>query len=144
MLSVKNFKHVLKMYPVLQLFLFKMLVDRAQTLTLRSGNITSGMNGELAEISTVDLFQLINSSQKTGTIDLVLEEGRAMVFFKEGEIVHARFLNLRDNDAVFALLGVKSGHFTYTKGIPHDLDELPPIGGFMGLMMEGLQRIDEH
>lgn len=144
MLSVKNFKHVLKMYPVLQLFLFKMLVDRAQTLTLRSGNITSGMNGELAEISTVDLFQLINSSQKTGTIDLALEQGRAMVFFKEGEIVHARFLNHRNTDAVFALLAVKSGHFTYTKGIPKELDALPPIGGFMGLMMEGLQRIDEH
>ena len=49
MLSSKNFKHVLKKYPVLQLFLFKMLVSRAQILTLRSGNITSGMTGELAE-----------------------------------------------------------------------------------------------
>jgi len=28
-------------------------VMRAQTMTLRSGNITSGMSGELAEISTV-------------------------------------------------------------------------------------------
>jgi CRP-like cAMP-binding protein len=144
MLSMKNFKHVLKKYPILQLFLFKMLVARAQALALRSGNITSGMNGELVEISAVDLFQLINSAQKTGTIDLTLEQGKAMVYFKEGEIVQARFLNLRDQDAVFGLLGKKNGHFTYTKGIPPELDNLPPIGGFMGMMMEGLQRIDEH
>ena len=142
-LSVKNFKHVLKKYPVLQIFLFKLLVVRAQTMTLRSGNITSGMSGELAEISIVDLLQLINSSQKTGRLDLALELGRAMVFFKEGEIIHARLLDLRNKDAVYALVKVKSGHFAYTKGIPGELDKLPSIGGFMGLLMEGLQQIDE-
>lgn len=144
MLSIKNFKHVLKKYPVLQLFLFKMLVDRAQTLALRSGNISSGMSGELSEISTIDLFQLINSAQKTGTIDLALELGRGMVFFKDGEIIHARFLKHRNSDALFALLHEKRGHFSYTKGIPKELANLPPIGGFIGLMMEGLQRIDEN
>lgn len=143
-LSTKNFKHVLKKYPILQIFLFKLLVKRAQTMTLRSGKITSGMTGELSEISTVDLFQLINSSQKTGRFDLILEEGKAMVFFKEGEIVHARFLNLRNQEAIFALVGVKTGHFIYTKGIPKELDKAPPIGGFIGIIMEGLQRIDEH
>ncbi len=144
MLSIKNFKHVLKKHPVLQLFLLKMLVDRAQTMTLRSGNIASGMTGELAEIPAIDLFQLINSSQKTGSIHLLLGQGKAMVFFKEGEIIYARFLNLQNQDAVYALLGVKSGHFSYTRGIPSKLDKLPPIGGFMGIIMEGLQRLDEH
>ncbi len=143
-LSVKNFKHVLKKYPILQLFLFKLLVVRAQTMTLRSGNITSGMSGELAEISIVDLLQLINSSQKTGRLDLALEQGKAMVFFKEGEIIHARLLDLRNKDVVYALVKVKSGHFAYTKGIPKELDKLPSIGGFMGILMEGLQRIDEN
>ncbi|OGR17827.1 MAG: Crp/Fnr family transcriptional regulator [Desulfobacterales bacterium GWB2_56_26] len=143
-LSTKNFKHVLKKYPILQIFLFKLLVKRAQTMSLRSGKISSGMTGELSEISTVDLFQLINSSQKTGRFDLILEQGKAMVFFKEGEIVHARFLELRNKEAIFALVGVKNGHFIYTKGIPKELDKAPPIGGFMGIIMEGLQRIDEH
>jgi CRP-like cAMP-binding protein len=143
-LSSKNFKHVLKKYPILQIFLFKLLVKRAQTMSLRSGKITSGMTGELSEISTVDLFQLINSSQKTGRFDLILEQGKAMVFFKEGEIIHARFLDLRNQEAVFALVGVKSGHFIYTKGIPKELESLPPIGGFIGIIMEGLQRIDEQ
>ncbi len=95
MLSIKNFKHALKKHPVLQLFLLRMLVDRAQTATLRSGNITSGMTGELAEIPTVDLFQLINSSQKSGSIDLIMDMGKATVCFRDGEIIHAHFLKLK-------------------------------------------------
>lgn len=144
MLSVKNFRDALKKYPILQMFLLRMLVDRAQKMALRSGNISSGMTGELAEINAVDLFQLINSSQKTGIIELTLQQGKAIVFFKEGEIIYARFLKLRQKDAVYALLGAKRGRFSYTRGIPDEAEKLPSIGGFMGLMMEGVQRIDEH
>jgi CRP-like cAMP-binding protein len=143
LLSVKNFKEILKKYPVLQMFLFKLLVDRAQTMSLKSGNIASGMTGELSEIAPVDLFQLINVSRKTGTIDLTLDKGRGMVFFREGEIVYAGYLKFRKKEAVYALLGMTSGHFSYTKGIPDILNNAAPIGGFMGMMMEGVQSIDE-
>ena len=142
-LSVKNFKEILKKYPVLQMFLFKLLVDRAQAMTLKSGKIASGMTGELSEIAPVDLFQLINAAQKTGTIDIAFEKGRGMVFFREGEIVYAGYRKLRQKEAIFALLGMTSGHFSYTKGIPDVLNNAPPIGGFMGMMMEGVQNIDE-
>ncbi|MEN8190178.1 MAG: DUF4388 domain-containing protein [Thermodesulfobacteriota bacterium] len=144
LLSMKNFKHVLRKYPLLQLFLLRMLVDRAQKMTLKSGNIASGMTGELEEVAPVDLFQLINSSQKSGTIELNLDTGKAMVFFVDGEIVHARYLDHRDNEAVFALLSVKKGHFSFAKGLPNEVKSRDPIGGFMGMMMEGLQRIDEE
>lgn len=144
MLSEKNFKHVIVKHPMLQLFLFRMLVERAQTKNLRSGNIASGMTGDLAEIPAVDLFQLINSSQKTGTIELFLDHGRALVFFNEGDIVHVRYTKLRNKDALFALLSLKRGRFSYTKGIPEPVAKLPPIGDFMGLLMEGLQQIDER
>lgn len=143
MLSVKNFRDVLRRYQILQLFLLKLLVDRAQTIALRSGNITSGMTGELAEIHAIDLFQLINSARKTGVIHLSLKEGKAGVFFNEGEIVYARFQKHRQKEAVYALLGAKEGHFSYTRGVPKELENSPPIGGFMALLMEGMQRIDE-
>ena len=142
-LSVKNFKEILKKHPVLQMFLFKLLVERAQAMTLKSGNIASGMTGELSEIPSVDLFQLINAARKTGTIDITLKKGRGMVFFKEGEIVYAGYRKFRKKEAVYALLGMTEGHFSYTKGIPDVLNNAPPIGGFMGMMMEGVQSLDE-
>jgi len=144
LLSVKNFKFVLKKNPVLQLFLLKMLVDRAQAMALRSGNITSGMSGELDEISAIELFQLINSSQKTGLVELILTDGKGSVFFRAGEIVDIRYKELRDKMGLFALLAQKSGRFSYSKGIPHELEEAEPLGSFMGLIMEGVQYIDEQ
>jgi CRP/FNR family transcriptional regulator, cyclic AMP receptor protein len=36
------------------------------------------------------------------------------------------------------------GRFTYTKGLTAEEKQLPVLGGFMGLVMEGLQRIDEE
>ncbi|MCF8055710.1 MAG: DUF4388 domain-containing protein [Desulfocapsa sp.] len=144
LLSNKNFKFVLKKYPVLQLFLLKVLVNRAQAMALRSGSITSGMSGELGDVNIVELCQLINSSQKTGTIDLIMDDGKGNIFFNEGEIVHARYKKLVDKEALFTLMGRESGHFTYTKGIPPQLLDQPPFGGFMSLIMEGVQWVDEQ
>jgi CRP-like cAMP-binding protein len=143
MLSQKNFKHVLKTFPVLQLFLFRLLVARAQAIALRSGNISSGMTGELSEIAVADLLQLINTSMKTGIVELSLDDGSASVYFNEGEIVHATFLGLSGQEAVFSLLTRKKGRFSYSRGLPAEMQGLEPIGGFMGMLMEGLQRIDE-
>ena len=144
LLSIKNFKFVLKKYPVLQLFLLKLLVDRAQSMALRSGNITSGMSGALEEIGIVELFQLINSSQKTGKIELILDDATATVQFSDGEFIEARYKELMDKEALFALLAKKSGHFSYTKGISVALENAQPFGGFMGLIMEGVQHVDEQ
>ena len=143
MLSLKNFRDILRSYHKLQLFLLKMLVDRAQTVALRSGNITSGMTGKLTEINAVDLFQLISSKRKTGAVHLSLKQGKAVIFFKKGEIVYARFQKHRQKEAVYALLGAKDGHFSYTRGIPKELEKSPPLGEFKVLMLEGMQRIDQ-
>ena len=143
-LSVKNFRTVLRRFPVLQIFLFKLLVERVQAATLRAGNITSGMTGSLDEISAVDLFQLINSAQKSGRIDLALKQGRGMVFFVDGEIVYAQYLAFRNKDALFRMLVEKKGRFSYARGVPAKVLELQPLGGFMGLMMEIVQQLDEE
>ena len=143
-LSSKDFKHILNRFPVLQVFFYKMLVDRAQANTLRAGTISSGMTGELSEINVVDLFQLINSSQKTGRVELELEDGKGLVLFREGELVQARYNTLAGKDAVFALLSKRQGRFTYHSGISPEAEKLEIIGGFMGLIMEGMRRIDEE
>jgi len=144
MLSVKNFRHILKKHPTLQIFLFKLLINRVQAQAFLSGNISSGMTGNLEEIPAVDLMQLINSSKKTGSVEIVFSAGNTTVYFNEGEIIHAKLHDLEAKDAVFALLDIKKGVFTYKKGIPDELKKLPPIGEFIGLIMEGIQEIDEH
>lgn len=143
-LSSKDFKHVLNRYPVLQVFFYRMLVERAQANTMRAGTISSGMTGKLSEINPVELFQLINSSQKTGKVQLTLDDGNAVVTFYEGELVETQYNDLSGKDAFFALLAKGEGNFTYTSGLTSEEKELPVIGGFMGLIMEGMRRVDEQ
>jgi hypothetical protein len=144
LLSSKNFRLILKQYPSLQIFLFKLLIKQVEAMCLQSGQISSGMSGNLDEMPTVDLLQLINSSQKTGNIVIQGTEEAARLYFKEGEIVHAHYQGLEGKDALFPILGIRKGHFIYNRTIPDELDGLSPIGEFMGLMLEGLQKIDEH
>jgi CRP/FNR family cyclic AMP-dependent transcriptional regulator len=126
-LSVKNFRDILRRYHSLQFSLLKMLVDRSQSVALRSGNIASGMTGNIAEISTERLFLMITRARKTGAVHLSLQDGRGVVFFKEGNIIYARYGKYRQKEAVQALLEAKSGHFSYTRGIPKELEKSPPI-----------------
>ena len=143
-LSSKDFKHVLNRYPVLQVFFYRMLVERAQSNSMRSGTISSGMSGRLSDIHAVELFQLINSSQKTGKVSISLDDGNAEVIFNEGELVQSRYKGLSGKEAFFALLAKNEGNFTYSSGLNEQEKQLEVIGGFMGLVMEGMRRIDEQ
>lgn len=144
LLSSKNFRHILKKYPSLQVFLFKLLIKRVEAMAIQSGQISSGMSGDLEEIPAADLLQLINSSQKTGLIDFRSNDATAQIYFKEGEIVRANYGELAGKEAVFSIIAIRNGQFTYHRGIPGEIEELSPIGGFLALVMEGLQKIDEQ
>lgn len=143
-LTSKDFKHVLHRYPVLHVFFYRLLIDRAGKISKKlSTEIGAGMSGDISEVHVVELFQMINSSQKTGTVELKLPGGEAVVLFNEGEVVFAKYGELSGKDALFKLLGVTSGQFSYTPGIPSEAMDNDVIGGFMGLVMEGMQRLDE-
>lgn len=143
-LTSKDFKHVLHRYPVLHVFFYRLLIDRASMTSKElTRDISSGMNGDLSQVHVVDLFQMINSGQKTGAVELDLEVGKAVVFFSEGELVYAEYKDLIGKEAFFALLGFTSGTFTFTPDIPPEAEGFDVIGGFMGLVMEGMQRLDE-
>jgi hypothetical protein len=142
-LNSSDLKYILNKYPVLQIFFYRLLVNRAQMNLVRSGKISSGMSGELVYINPVELFQLINSGGKSGKVDLIFPDGHATVLFNEGEIVHASHEGMKGKDALFALLGKTKGSFTYNTELAPEYRKLPVLGGFMGLLIEGLQRLDE-
>ncbi len=144
-LTSKDFKHVLHRYPVLHVFFYRLLIERAGKISKdMSTEVGSSMSGDLAEVHVVELFQMINSSQKTGIVELKLNGRSARVLFNEGEIVDAEYGKHQGKEAIFALLGVTSGKFVYSPGIPAEAEDNDVIGGFMGLVMEGMQRLDEE
>ncbi|MCI5159666.1 MAG: DUF4388 domain-containing protein [Candidatus Electrothrix sp. AUS1_2] len=147
-LAVKDFSLLLSTSPNLQIFFYRVLAGRSKCKehSMQAGEINTGcMCGELTDyINLVDLFQLINTGGKTGAIDLMLPEGYARVLFHEGEIIYSSFGPLQGKEALFALLAQQNGSFTYIKGLTEKEKDMPILGGFVGLLLEGLRYLDER
>ncbi len=55
-LNAKDFKRILVSHPVLQIFFYRLLISRVKENAMQSGRISSGMSGELTDISLLSLF----------------------------------------------------------------------------------------
>jgi CRP-like cAMP-binding protein len=144
-LSQKNFRHVLNRFPALQVFFYKLLVSRIITINLqRAEELASGMVGQLADIPPLELYQMINSNQKTGHLKLEVGQKKASLLFNEGELVYATYNGKEGREAFYDTLAIKVGRFKFVHGLSLREMELGVIGGFMGMLMEGMKRIDDE
>ena len=144
-MNQKGFRHVLTRFPALQVFFYKLLVNRITAINLqRAEELASGMVGQIADIPIVELCQMINSNQKTGVLKIDDEGGRSELIFVEGELVHAEMGGVTGKDAFFKVLGMSSGRFKFTQGVSSKYRNYEVIGGFMGLVMEGMKRLDDR
>ncbi|HID02434.1 MAG TPA: DUF4388 domain-containing protein [Desulfobacterales bacterium] len=144
-LSQKNFRHVLNRFPALQVFFYKLLVSRITTINYqRAEELASGMVGQLADIPPLELCQMINSNQKTGRLKLEAGQKKASLLFNEGELVYATFNGKEGREAFYDVLVVNEGRFKFVHGLTRREMEFGIVGGFMGMLMEGMKRIDDE
>ncbi len=143
-LSQKNFRHVLNRFPALQVFFYKLLVSRITTINYqRAEELASGMVGQLADIPPVELCQMINSNQKTGRLKIEVGEKKANLLFNEGELVYATYNAKEGREAFYDVLALNEGRFKFVHGLSLREMEMDILGGFMGMLMEGMKRIDD-
>ncbi len=141
-LNGEYFRKVLKNFPSLQIYLARLLVRRLAKMNISKFE-DAAISGNLSEIPPPGLFQTINLNQKTGVISMTLPHGSANLHFRDGELIRANYKDKEGQDAFFALLREREGRFRFIPGLPPEEMEIPIIGSFMGLLMEGLRQIDE-
>jgi hypothetical protein len=103
----------------------------------------SHFSGLLRALRIPDLIQLLYGTQQTGMLtieDLDGEPGRA--YFASGEIISAHYRNKADEDAVYAMVTIKDGHFEFLN------ENTPPPpktirNRTMPLLLEACRRADE-
>jgi len=143
-MNQKDFRHILTRFPALQVFFYKLLVNRITAINMqRAEELASGMVGQIADMPIVELCQMINSNQKTGVLKIDTDKLRATLKFNEGELIHAGYENLQGSEAFYKILTIRAGRFTFSQGLTHTERKQEVIGGFMGLIMEGMKQIDE-
>lgn len=97
--------------------------------------------GDLQQVSSVDLLQLLAMNRRSGTLSINTPAGAGEVRIKNGEIVDAVFRRLEREKALYRLLGETDGTFSFVGGIPQFLERIQiPTSS---LLMEGLRQLDE-
>ena len=142
----KHFKTILHKYPSLQSYFTRLMAKRlTDSNRVRSDDYASGMIGKLEEIPPEALFQTLNSNHKTGILTITqLQKGTARFSLRQGALIKASYAGSKGEAAFFEVLREKNGRFKFTPGLPPEDFDVPEIGYFMKLLMEGLQRIDER
>lgn len=143
-INSRDFRQILNRFPSIQLYFARLLARRlALTNTARAEEFASSMIGRLSEMPPSELFQILNNNGKTGALVLDLPGGTAQLWFREGQLVMARYGERKDVKAFFAVLREREGRFRFKPGLPAEALAAEPLGDFMWLLMEGVNRIDE-
>jgi len=141
----KNFQKILEQYPSIQLYFTRLMAKRlTKSNIIRTEDLSSGMIGNLAEIPAEALFQTLNMNNKTGILTInELVNGTARFSFRQGSLIKAKYNSHEGETAFYEILKEQDGRFRFTPGIPSEDFEVPEIGYFMKLLMEGMRRLDE-
>lgn len=141
----QDFLKVLNRFPSLQMYFARLLSRRlAKSNVMMAKEFSSGMTGTLSQMPPVELFQTLNYNLKTGILKLNLSKGPASLMFRNGAIVQAKYGRKNGKSAFFSMLGEKKGRFQFLPGLSEKEINLPELGMFMELLMEGIRKLDEE
>ncbi len=131
----KDFRHILTRFPSLQVFFYKLLVERITKVNnQRAEELASGIAGQLNDISAVELCQMIKANHKTGLLHVEDDSRRGRIVFNQGEIVLVE-MNGQEGKAAFQeILGLKDGRFKFSQGLSPKERKLAVLDGFMDML----------
>jgi response regulator of citrate/malate metabolism len=116
-------------------------VHEMRATILRALSLRDTFTGNLSELSSVDVIQMLCIARKTTALRLSEGTSTGVIHIENGELVHAVWDDLVGEDAFFRMMAVKKGLF-YTSPLPPDI-ERTMRGDWQYLLIEGLRRLDE-
>ena len=130
--------------PVLSREFSKLLAERlkATNASLES-ELSRGILGKLSMISLLDLVQTLSQSRRTGTLILSAFGEQAKLGFRNGVLCSALVSETLGDEAFYEVLCWPDGDFRFEQTEPDANDPARVHTDTMGLMMEGMRRLDE-
>jgi len=101
-----------------------------------------GISGDLEHLCPVELFQMLETGRKTGSLVVKTKSGEGAYLFEQGNVVTAKFADRSGDKAVFEVLRFSQGSFSFS---PLDrITERHQIAtSTTMLLMEGCRLLDE-
>jgi CRP-like cAMP-binding protein len=142
-LDADFFDRMLRDHPFMAARFARILASRliaSNYLLVREGS--QAFRGKLSVMGVSTVLQVVSEARRSGRLHLRAPGGReASIAFRDGRVVDAELDELQGAEAVYAALTWEAGDFWLE---PSDVPEDDDGGmGVMGLLLEGMRRIDE-
>ncbi|HEY9714021.1 MAG TPA: DUF4388 domain-containing protein [Chroococcales cyanobacterium] len=98
------------------------------------------LQGNLKNIQMSNLFQSISMGQMTGRLEILAPQDKAIVFFRDGNPVHATIRGAEGTEALIQLQAWDDGEFTFYNERINVTETINR--GLIGLLMEGATFVD--
>lgn len=92
-------------------------------------------------MSVADIIQVNCQDRKTASVTLKSQGNEAVIFFKDGVVVHAYTGSLSGEEAIYSILSWDDGEFNLEVGV--QAPESTIKRNWSGLLLEGARRLDE-
>jgi len=100
------------------------------------------MQGNLHDMSVADIIQVNCQDKKTARATIRTDSREAVLFFKDGNVIHATMDNLVGEEVIYQILAWDEGEFSIDLGT--ESPEVSIKRNWSGLLLEGAKRLDEQ
>lgn len=102
----------------------------------------SGFQGAVAGLSLTDVIQLKGHNKYTGCITVIYGSNEGVIYFADGEIIHAVQGNLTGEEAIYEIIKWPGGNFNIHPEMTSNVCTIHYRTDF--LLMEAVRRMDEE
>jgi len=111
----------------------------------RNAGAASSISGSLAEVSLIDLVQLLSNAMKTGLVTIRCGQDKGEIYLRDGQLYYAMInhtASAHPEKVVYRILRWKEGAFTFTANAEHVVQNeiTEPTSS---LLLEGVRQADE-
>ncbi len=100
-----------------------------------------GFEGRISDFQLSDLIQLNCLGRQTNAIFFEKDDQRGVIYFEDGNIIHALADDLEGEEAFYHIIGWEGGTFTLRRGERAPKETI--FKSWQSLLLEGLRRLDE-
>jgi len=100
-----------------------------------------GFVGQILDLQLVDIIQMCCLGRFTTSLAVSSGDEEGLIYFRNGEIIHAEMGALEGAEALYIMLGWKEGRFASQKGVTTPKETISDR--WERLLLEGMKRIDE-
>lgn len=120
----------------------KKVIDKIALEKMAKSVSSDGIvRGSLSQMNVIDLVQSLEMGRKSCLLTMTNDQDRCQMYFKEGQVTHATYGDLRGDEAVFKVLRWTGGNFQID--FEGKTSEESTTLNTQGLLMEGLRLLDE-